>query len=124
MRGARRSRRRAGTRSRPDLHAAVQAAGENAGGSSLTRATAAFKEGSEAGATADRYVRTTVLLATILFLVGLSTHFPLQSVRYGLVGFGAVLLIVSAVRELVTFPDFLRERLDIGSRRAADYGFR
>ena len=65
------------------------------------RATAEFKRGSEAGATANKYVRTTVLLATVLFLVGLSTHFPLQGVRYGLVGLGAVLLIVSAVQLLV-----------------------
>jgi hypothetical protein len=64
------------------------------------RATAAFNEGSDAGATADKYIRTTVLLATVLFLVGLSTHFPLQSVRYGLVGLGAVLLAVSAVQLL------------------------
>ena len=67
------------------------------------RATAAFNEGSEAGATADKYIRTTVLLATVLFLVGLSTHFPLYGVRYGLVGLGAVLLIVSAV-QLLTLP--------------------
>jgi len=67
------------------------------------RATAAFNEGSQAGATADKYVRTTVLLATVLFLVGLSTHFPLHSVRYGLVGLGAVLLVVSAV-QLLTLP--------------------
>jgi hypothetical protein len=65
------------------------------------RATAAFNEGSEAGATADKYVRTTVLLATVLFLVGLSTHVPLHGVRYGLVGLGAVLLIVSAAQLLI-----------------------
>jgi hypothetical protein len=67
------------------------------------RATTAFNEGSEAGATADKYIRGTVLLATVLFLVGLSTHFPLHSVRYGLVGLGAVLLIISAV-QLLTLP--------------------
>jgi hypothetical protein len=67
------------------------------------RATTAFNEGSEAGATADKYIRSTVLLATVLFLVGLSTHFPLHGVRYGLVGLGAVLLIVSAV-QLLTLP--------------------
>lgn len=67
------------------------------------RATAAFNAGSEAGATSNKYVRTTVLLATVLFLVGLSTHFPLHGVRYGLVGLGAVLLIVSAV-QLLTLP--------------------
>src|SRR5262245_23143446 len=67
------------------------------------RATEAFSEGSDAGATADKYVRTTVLLATVLFLVGLSTHFPLRAVRYGLVGLGSVLLIVSAV-QLLALP--------------------
>ena len=41
-----------------------------------------------------------MLLATVLFLVGLSTHFPLLSVRYGLVGLGAVLLVASAVQLL------------------------
>ena len=44
-----------------------------------------------------------VLLARVLFLVGLGTHFPFQSVRYGLLGLGAVLLVVSAVR-LLTLP--------------------
>jgi len=67
------------------------------------QATEQFNEGSEAGATADKYVRTTVLLATVLFLVGLSTHFPLRGVRYGLVGLGSVLLVVAAV-QLVTLP--------------------
>ena len=67
------------------------------------RATDAFKEGSDAGATADKYVRTTVLLATVLFLVGLSTHFPLRAVRYGLVGLGSLLLITSTV-QLLTLP--------------------
>jgi hypothetical protein len=33
-------------------------------------ADAAFTEGSDAGATADRYIRDTVFLATVLFLVG------------------------------------------------------
>ena len=82
--------------SRPDLYAAVQAAGEGQGGSSRRSSHAAFNEGSEAGATADKYVRTTVL-----FLVGLSTHFPLHGVRYGLVRLGAVLLIVSAAQLLI-----------------------
>src|SRR5262245_18022440 len=67
------------------------------------QATTQFSDGSEAGATADKYVRTTVLLATVLFLVGLSTHFPLRGVRYGLVGLGSVLLVVAAV-QLFTLP--------------------
>src|SRR5262249_48156329 len=67
------------------------------------QATAAFEDGQEAGATADKYVRTTVLLATVLFLVGISTHFPLRGVRYGLVALGAVLLVVAAV-QLIQLP--------------------
>ena len=43
----------------------------------------------ERGETSDKYVRTTVFLASVLFLVGISTHFPLRSGRYALVGLGA-----------------------------------
>ena len=39
------------------------------------KADAAFAEGAEAGQTADRYIRATVFLATVLFLVGISGHF-------------------------------------------------
>ena len=31
-------------------------------------------------------MRDTVFLATVLFLVGISSHFPLHQARYGLVG--------------------------------------
>ena len=57
------------------------------------RADEAYATSAEAGKTADDYVRTTVFLATVLFLV-ISTQFPLRSIRYGLVGLGAVLLVV------------------------------
>jgi hypothetical protein len=70
----------------------------------LARATAldeqadeAFEAGSEAGTTADDYVRTTVVLAVVLFLVGISTHFPLRAARYGLIALGAALLVISVV---------------------------
>lgn len=66
-------------------------------------ATAAFREGEESGATADKYVRLTVVLASILFLVGISTHFPLRGVRYGLIGLGAMLLVFSLV-EIAGLP--------------------
>jgi hypothetical protein len=65
------------------------------------QATALFAAGAHAGATSDKYIRTTVLLATVLFLIGISTHFPLRGVRYGLVTLGAVLLVVSAVQLLL-----------------------
>jgi hypothetical protein len=58
----------------------------------------AFTEGASAGETADKYVRTTVFLATVLFLVGISTHFTLRGVRYALVALGGVLLVVALVQ--------------------------
>ena len=53
--------------------------------------------------TADRYVRTTVFLATVLFLVGISGHFTLRAARYCLIGTAVVILII-AVALLVTSP--------------------
>ena len=58
----------------------------------------AFAKGAFAGETADKYVRTTVFLATVLFLVGISTHFPLRGVRYALIALSCVLLVVSLVQ--------------------------
>ena len=54
-----------------------------------------FAEGEQAGATADKYVRVTVFLASVLFLVGISAHFPVRSARYGLIGVAGVLLAFS-----------------------------
>ncbi len=67
------------------------------------QASNSFRTGEEAGATADKYVRLTVVLASILFLVGISTHFPLRGVRYGLVTLGAVLLVLS-IAQIATLP--------------------
>jgi hypothetical protein len=58
---------------------------------------AAYTHGEHAGETADDYIRTTVILASVLFLVGISTRFPLRGGRYALVGLGAVLLVISFV---------------------------
>jgi len=52
---------------------------------------------------ADDYVRTTVFLATVLFLVGISGHFRVRGARYGLVGLGTAILVVS-VGILLTLP--------------------
>src|ERR1700733_5949927 len=41
------------------------------------QATEEFNHGQSAASTADNYVRLTVLLAAVLFLVGISSHFPL-----------------------------------------------
>jgi hypothetical protein len=63
-----------------------------------SQADEAFAAGEEAGSRSDKFVRTTVFLASVLFLVGISTRFPLRGGRYALVGLGAVLLIVSIVQ--------------------------
>jgi hypothetical protein len=57
-----------------------------------------FVAGQIAGERSDKYVRVTVFLASVLFLVGISTRFPLRGGRYALVGLGAALLIVSIVQ--------------------------
>src|SRR6476619_257818 len=62
------------------------------------RAKAAFHDCERAGSTSDKYVRLTVVLASILFLVGISTHFPYRGVRYGLIGLGLALLVLSLVQ--------------------------
>src|SRR5271166_4236484 len=62
------------------------------------QADAAFARGTEAGATGDKYVRDTVFLASVLFLVGISGHFPARQGRYGLILIGAVILVFAVVQ--------------------------
>ena len=66
-------------------------------------ADAYFAEGESSASTGDKYIRVTVILASVLFLVGISSHFPLRSVRYGLVTLGAALLIFAAI-EILSLP--------------------
>jgi hypothetical protein len=67
------------------------------------QADKAFAAGHSAGGTADDYVRTTVILAVVLFLVGISAHFPVLTARYGLIALGTVLLVISLV-QLASLP--------------------
>jgi hypothetical protein len=60
-------------------------------------ATAKFAAGNQAGDIGDDYVRITVFLAAVLFLVGIGSSFKLPSIRYALIAFGTVLLVVSVV---------------------------
>jgi hypothetical protein len=62
-----------------------------------------YIEGATAGTHADEYVRVTVYLATVLFLVAISGHFPIRGVRIGLVAVGIVVLIL-ALGTLSTLP--------------------
>ena len=74
---------------------------QQAQGLALTaKADAYFTEGELAAGTADKYVRLTVLLAAVLFLVGIGSRFPVRAARYGLVGVATALLIISVVQIL------------------------
>jgi len=53
--------------------------------------------GEQAGGNADSYVRTTVYLATVLFLVGISGHFKVRAARIGLISIAGVILVFSSV---------------------------
>jgi hypothetical protein len=57
-----------------------------------------FAAGGEDGENSDDYVRVTVFLAVVLFLVGISAHFPFRPARYGLIGLGVFLLIAALVQ--------------------------
>jgi len=67
------------------------------------QADAEFSTGSAAGATGDKYVRDTVFLASVLFLVGISSHFPARAGRYGLISIG-VLILAFTVIQLAELP--------------------
>ena len=61
------------------------------------------REGRTAADTADKYVRLTVLLAAVLFLVGIGSRFPVRVARYGLISVAGALLVVSVV-QLASLP--------------------
>ena len=62
-----------------------------------TKADELYAEGAHASSTADDYVRTTVLLASVLFLVGISGHFRVRAARYGLVALGGVIMTTALI---------------------------
>jgi hypothetical protein len=68
------------------------------GNNDEAEADKASAEGQDAGGTSDKYIRDTVFLATVLFLVGISGHFRIRQARYALVGFSLVLLAFSIVQ--------------------------
>ena len=66
-------------------------------------ATRTFVEGTAARGHADDYIRTTVMLATVLFLIALSQRFRVRRVRYGVLGVAGGLMIFGLVT-ILTFP--------------------
>jgi hypothetical protein len=67
------------------------------------RASAEFEEGTKARETGDRYLRNTVLLATVLFLTALAQKFKVTRVRLSLLGVAGALLVV-ALYFVITYP--------------------
>ena len=61
------------------------------------KADAYYTEGEHAAEVGDKYIRATVILASVLFLVGISTHFPLRGVRIGLIIVAGCLLIFGII---------------------------
>ena len=66
-------------------------------------ADALYRKGSADGTHSDDYVRTTVYLASVLFLVGISGHFKVRSARVGLIVV-AIVITAFAVTQLITLP--------------------
>ena len=62
-----------------------------------------FDEGTSARHQADEYIRTTVVLATVLFLLVLSQRFLIRRVRIGIVVLAAALMVFGLVT-ILTFP--------------------
>jgi hypothetical protein len=60
-------------------------------------AVAASAAGNHAAVVGDDYIRITVFLAAVLFLVGIGSTFKLHTIRYALITVGAVLLILATV---------------------------
>jgi len=67
------------------------------------KAADTFDEGTEARHTAERYVRITVLLATVLFLVALAQRFKVRKVRTGLFLVAATMMAYALI-SIATLP--------------------
>ena len=67
------------------------------------KATEDYTHGVQAGSNADNYIRDTIYLATILFLIGISGHFRFLRIRVSLVVLSAIMMLV-AIFEIVTSP--------------------
>ena len=61
------------------------------------QADVAFEAGTAARETADRYVRETVLFATVLFLVAIAQRFKFRGVRIAATAVAAALMVVALV---------------------------
>ena len=92
-----------GCAARPRLHARVPQRPAGKVAELDKEATTAFTEGTEAREKSERYVRATVLLATVLFLVALAQRFKIRKVRVALL-FVATALLIYALANVATYP--------------------
>jgi hypothetical protein len=60
-------------------------------------AVATSAAGNHAGEVGDDYIRITVFLAAVLFLVGIGSTFKLHTIRYALITIGSILLLLATV---------------------------
>ena len=60
-------------------------------------AVEASAAGNHAGVVGDDYIRITVFLAAVLFLVGIGSTFKVHTIRYALITIGSLLLILATV---------------------------
>lgn len=67
------------------------------------QASATFDEGTHARETAERYVRQTVLFATVLFLVAISQRFTYRAVRRTATAIAGVVMLVALIG-VITLP--------------------
>jgi hypothetical protein len=61
------------------------------------QAEAASAAGHHAGVVGDDYIRITVFLAAVLFLVGIASTFKLHTIRYALITIGTLLLLLATI---------------------------
>lgn len=71
------------------------------------KASESADEGVVQGILSDKYIRLTVLLAGVLFIIGIGSTFSMVSLRYGLISVGLVLMVVAAINLIgLPQPDF------------------
>ncbi len=67
------------------------------GGALDAKADRLYALGAQAGDNSDNYVRTTVYLASVLFLVGIGGRFKVRAARVGMVSVGGAILVFAIV---------------------------
>jgi hypothetical protein len=87
----------------PQLMAEYRSSKTEAAGKLNAQATEIFDEGTRTRELADRYVRATVMLATVLLLIGISQRFKVRGVRVGLL-LTAMFLLCFPVYHILTLP--------------------